>query len=204
MNKHMRKLRKTSQVWLTALAAFGLVSTPGVRACDVSGTIVNQTWTTNCSPYRVVGNILVADLTINPGVTVLFTNNYTFEVAGRLKANGTATAPIVFMGTNGGWQGIYFNQASPGSVLNNCVISNSVNSGIRVYNTSLNINNCLIANNSNPVSGGGINANLATNYVLNLEGCVISVNVANPSGAVEESQGGGVYVSGNAILQHCT
>ena len=106
-----------------------------VRATDVSGTIVNQTWTSNNSPYRVVGNILVAGLTINPGVTVLFTNNYAFEVAGRLKANGTATAPIVFMGTNGGWQGIYLNNAQAGSQLSYCSISGAVNSAIRLVAT---------------------------------------------------------------------
>jgi hypothetical protein len=125
---------------------------------DVSGTIVNQTWTVAGSPYVVVGNVNVAGLIIQPGVEVVFRTNYAFEVDGNISALGTAAAPIVFMGTNGGWQGIYFNNANPGSVLNYCVISNSVNSGVRITNTGLGITNCIIVNNSSSGSGGGINA----------------------------------------------
>src|SRR5450759_311339 len=104
-------------------------------ATDVCGTIVNQTWTSNNSPYRVVCNILVAGLTIQPGVTVIFTNNYTFEVAGKLRAIGTPDQPILFTRTNGGWQGIFFNNAQAGSQLSYCSISGAVNSAIRLVAT---------------------------------------------------------------------
>ena len=69
----------------------------------------NQTWTSNNSPYIVVGDINVAGLTILPGVTVQFASNYAFEVDGTLQALGAVGLPIVFTGTNGGWQGLYFN-----------------------------------------------------------------------------------------------
>jgi hypothetical protein len=191
---------------------------------------VNQTWTSNNSPYIVVGDINVAVLTILPGVTVQFASNYTFEVDGVLQAWGTPNAPIIFMGTNGGWQGIFFNYSSPGSVLASCVISNSVNSGIRITNVGVSINNCLIANNTTPgdgggilasttadnlllknctvinntcaYSGGGVCALIGTN-TLTMTGCVVSNNVANPSQSDGTFYGGGIYVSGNPLLQYC-
>jgi hypothetical protein len=173
-----------------------LLST-SVRATDVKGTIVNQTWTSNNSPYRVVGDILVAGLTIRPGVTVLFTNNYAFEVAGKLTARGTTTAPIVFMGTNGGWQGIYFNRTGPGSTLVYCTVSNSVNSGIRIVDSSPMISDCLIANNSAPVNGGGISANISSTGDVTLFNCVITNNtVGKPfdgSLSGDVGYGGGVF-----------
>jgi hypothetical protein len=220
--------------WLTALAAFSLVSTAG-GSCgtSVSGPIVNQTWTSNNSPYCVVGPINVAGLTINPGVTVNFTSNYAFEVDGVLAANGTPTAPIVFMGTNGGWQGIYFNYSSPGSVLAYCTISNSVNSGIRIAESSPTIVNCTIVSNSaangggiyvtslttgGPVlqdclvtnniasgQGGGVYASMGTNTLL-MDGCLLSGNVVNPRISVGNGSwyvGGGVCVSGSSLLKNC-
>jgi hypothetical protein len=197
---------------------------------DVSGTIVSQTWTSNNSPYIVVGDINVAGLTILPGVTVEFASNYTFEVDGVLQAEGTPNDPIIFMGTNAGWQGIFFNYSSPGSVLACCVISNSVNSGIRITNVGVAINNCLIANNTTPGDGGGILvSNAGDNLVLQnctvinntcaysgggvcaligtntlaMTGCVVTNNVANPSQSDGTYYGGGIYVSGNPLLQYC-
>jgi hypothetical protein len=123
---------------------------------DVSGDIFNQTWTLAGSPYVVVGNITAGGLIIQPGVQVICQSNYVFEVAAKLTAVGTAAAPIVFTGTNGGWQGIFFNDASSASTLAYCSISNSVNSGIRITNTIVTISNCLIASNTTPGSGGGI------------------------------------------------
>lgn len=168
-----------------------------VRATDVSGPIVNQTWTSNNSPYRVVGDILVASLTINPAVTVLFTSNYVFEVQGRLKANGAAVAPIVFMGTNGGWQGIYFNHSLPGLFLAYCTVSNSVNSGIRIEDSTPAIANCVIVNNSG-VNGGGIYSSSVAKGGLVLQNCLVTNNTAS-------GQGGGIYANmavGDLLVQN--
>lgn len=216
---------------LTRLARllFNLITAHSVLATNVSGTI-NGTWTTNNSPYQVEGNIQVAVLTIDPGVTVTFAGNYNFQVAGVLKAHGTPAAPITFMGTNGGWQGIYFNNSSPGSLLAYCTVSNSINSGIRITNSSVAICNCLIAGNTTPgngggilvsdaanslslenctiinntsgLSGGGICAFLGTN-TLSISGCIISNNIANPSWNLGTTGGGGVYVSGTSVLEDC-
>jgi len=40
------------------------------------GTISGATWTAENSPYIILGNITVADLTIEAGVIVQFTDNY--------------------------------------------------------------------------------------------------------------------------------
>lgn len=168
-----------------------------VKATDVSGTIVNGTWTSNNSPYRVVGNITVAGLTINPGVTVRFASNYVFEVDGVLRAKGTPAAPIVFMGTNGGWQGIYFNYSSPGSVLACCIVSNSINSGIRIVNSNPKIKGCAIVSNSaaSTNNGGGIYASIASGN-LTITDSIIANNNANITPAFN-SIGGGIYASMN-------
>ena len=221
---------------LLALGTGGGVFSTSLSAnaqTPVSGTIINQVWTSNNSPYSVVGNINVAGLTINPGVTVIFTTNYAFEVDGVLTAKGTPGTPIVFKGTNGGWQGIYFNYSSPGSILANCIISNSINSGVQIYNSNPLLDNCVIAKNRSSTNGGGVSivntnaagavilqnclitdntsvqngagiyAMLGTNSLLEVTGCLISNNIANPSVVNENSYGGGVFVSGNAVLRFC-
>ncbi len=145
----------------------------------------------------------MAGLIIQPGVIVNFRGNYNFEVAGVITAIGTASEPIIFRGTNGGWQGIYFNYSSPGSELAYCVISNSINSGIRILQSTPLIRDSLIANNSTAGNGGGINAVLGSN-TLTLSNCVVAANAANPGGANGNYYGGGIYVSGNSVIAGCT
>ena len=65
-----------------------------IPAGDVSGT-----WTKANSPYNINGEITVPDsltLSIEPGVEVVFTGHYKFNVQGRLLAIGTETDTIVF------------------------------------------------------------------------------------------------------------
>ena len=89
---------------------------------DVSGT-----WTKANSPYNINGEITIPNdstLTIEPGVEVVFTGNYKFNVQGRLLAIGTETDTIVFTINDttgfhnltipdGGWGGIRFIDTSP-------------------------------------------------------------------------------------------
>ena len=84
---------------------------------DVSGT-----WTQANSPYNINGEITIPNdstLTIEPGVEVIFTGHYKFNVQGRLLAIGTETDTIVFTINDttgfhdltipdGGWGGIRF------------------------------------------------------------------------------------------------
>jgi len=200
MQKSPRRAKTMAGCWL-AIALFVCLfsSQRGHASTNVSGAIITSTWTLANSPYVVVGNVNVAGLTIQPGVQVIFQSNYVFEVDGNISAVGTAAAPIVFMGTNGGWQGIYFNFANPGSVLDYCVISNSVNSGIVISNTNPEIANCVIANNRAPVNGGGIKARNSTGADLILQNCIISNNVVG--GVSDGSRGGDVGNGGGVSAQ---
>ncbi|MFO1498884.1 MAG: hypothetical protein U1G07_10915 [Verrucomicrobiota bacterium] len=154
-------------------------------AGDVSGTIVNQVWTSNNSPYRVVGDIQVAGLKIEPGVTVQFEGNYVFEVAGQLKALGTAQAPILFTQTNtvAGWKGLLFSFNRTASVLDHCTIEGARDSGLRLIASFPTVRNCTFRKNSSTTHGGGISIDLRTAAGdLSLENCVISDNTARLNG----------------------
>ncbi|MCC7377562.1 MAG: right-handed parallel beta-helix repeat-containing protein [Verrucomicrobiales bacterium] len=163
-------------------------------ATQVSGIIAGQTWTSAGSPYEVTGDLLVASLSIRPGVEIRFMGNYAFEVAGNLTASGESAAMIQFRPANPatGWQGVYFNESPPGSTLDFCRIEGSVNSGIRVVNSNPIIRHSVISNNTttNNGSGGGIVAALKSGRLL-LQSCVLTNNRA--IGAA--SSGGGAAIS---------
>ena len=89
---------------------------------NISGGDVSGTWIKANSPYNVNGEITIPNdstLTIEPGVEVVFTGHYKFNVQGRLLAIGTKTDTIVFTINDttgfhnvnipdGGWSGIRF------------------------------------------------------------------------------------------------
>lgn len=185
------------------LIIYGIAISIETFAADVSNTIVNQVWTSNNSPYRVVGDIQVAGLTIQPGVTVFFASNFVFEVAGKLKAIGTRASPILFTATNAGWQGIFFNTAQPGCELAHCIIERSVNSGVRIVNTPRCVlAHCTIANSLN----SGIRI---VNSVPSISDCIIrsnSVSVSATGGGgthTLEAYGGGIVTDSPLVLDNC-
>jgi predicted outer membrane repeat protein len=176
-----------TRLFVLFLSILCLVGMPRAGLADtyVSGVIAGQTWTAASSPYRVVGNIGVALLTINPGVTVFFESNYVFEVDGFLTAVGTGAQPIIFACTNGGgWQGIFFNNCYDGSRLAYCQIRNSLNSGVRCVNADAIIQSCVLANNSSGNDGGGIyvdNRAYPGSEIL-IQNCIITNNTAAGAG----------------------
>jgi hypothetical protein len=163
-----------------------------------SGTIIGETWTRANSPYCIVGNILVAGLTIQPGVSIVFHGNYVFEVAGTLTAIGTPIDSIPFVkadtvAAGRGWQGIFFNNTRLGSQMRYCIVSGSLNSGIRIHNSDPQIRNCLIRDNSGPQGGG---MRITGVVPLTIEGCTIVRNFV--SGL--HVQGGGIYCDSTLVL----
>ena len=163
---------------------------PHCTTC-VSGTIVNETWTAEGSPYCVEGDILVESLTIEPGVRIEFLGDYVFEVAGVLIAVGTDASPILFTKADGAtrWQGILFDHAPEGSQLKYCQIKYSNNSGVRIINSIPIIEYCSIINNHSNAGGGGMKITLNTSSAgLVLKNCDISSNTSS-------THGGGMYLT---------
>ncbi len=88
------------EVWLTAAGTTASVAATGTT-----------TWTAANSPYTVAANLAVpaeATLVLQPGVTVQFASGVSLNVAGIINAEGTATAPVKFVGSPGvvSWGGI--------------------------------------------------------------------------------------------------
>ncbi|HRP88535.1 MAG TPA: T9SS type A sorting domain-containing protein [Edaphocola sp.] len=90
-------------------------------ATNINSSEVNGTWTLANSPYYIYNDITVPlnqNLTIQPGVEVIFMDNYKFDVYGTISAIGTPEQKIVFKANNpsqwsnfsipdGGWGGLY-------------------------------------------------------------------------------------------------
>ncbi|MCK4654973.1 MAG: right-handed parallel beta-helix repeat-containing protein, partial [Candidatus Cloacimonetes bacterium] len=79
-----------------------------IPAGNVSGV-----WTFPNSPYIIDGEISIQQedqLTIEPGVQVLFSDHYKFNIYGRILAEGTLTDTIIFtaQNTTTGWHSLRF------------------------------------------------------------------------------------------------
>jgi parallel beta-helix repeat protein len=131
-------------------------------ATNVSGNQGDSTWTLAKSPYVITGDVIVGlgkTLTINPGVTVLFTTgDIQLFVQGTLKAIGTGTDSIYFV-RKGIFQyqnsPIYFENTSLNSVLKyvkvdslgfNYNYNSDLMFAIYLKSSSCTISNCTIQN----------------------------------------------------------
>ena len=181
-----------------SLCALGYSTAAFAGPTFKSGIVSGETWTASGSPFCITGDILVASLNIQPGVEVRFLSNCVFEVGGTLQAEGTAQSPIIFQTTNNslGWQGIWFRDCPPGSVLVNCIVQGAKSGGVRITNSIPAITNCVFANNSTPGNGGGLDAVIVSGDFV-VESCTITNNRAYGAG-------GGINIqigNGNAILK---
>ena len=120
----------------------------------VSGEIAGV-WSADASPYIVDGEIVVPEgqeLTIEPGVEVLFEDRFIFRVHGLLTAVGTEEDSIYFRSMLPGedgvrWWGIRFIDADPESIIEYARIEDAEETGgIYIENSSPTIRHCLIRN----------------------------------------------------------
>ncbi|NQS98938.1 MAG: right-handed parallel beta-helix repeat-containing protein, partial [candidate division Zixibacteria bacterium] len=156
------------------------------------------------STYIVNGDIRVEDgaqLTIEPGVTLLFDGAFSFTIEGYLIASGTEDNGITFHPNevDSPWEGIKFlDSADDNSILEYCSITGSEASGLHLTSASPTIANCEISGNTSAASGGGIVCADGSSPLIDY--CVIEGNSALGG------SGGGIlcYESSNPDIKHCT
>lgn len=160
---------KTCNRIVLFIVAFTAVASAAF-AIDVSGD-VSGVWTVVQSPYYVTGQITVPPgqtLEIQPGVQVLFTGHYKFNVYGNLQAIGTEQDSIVFTRAfpteESKWDGINVFQGTDTTRFWFCRIehfTSQTDHNGAVYidqSRTVMVDNCLFRDNSKPntsnASGG--------------------------------------------------
>jgi len=200
------------------LIVSGLAAQTDIPAGNVSGT-----WALSNSPFRVNGVITVPNgqtLTIEPGVNVVFTGNYKFNVQGRLLAVGTRQDTITFTAqdTATGWHGIRFTNTpatNDTSKIIYCKLQHGKATTGNYYDQSggavlvmnfnkLLISNCLInlnVNNGNPdyTGGGAICLWTASPIITN---STISDNNGTTGGAIICWTNANPSISNNIIARN--
>jgi parallel beta-helix repeat protein len=174
--------------------AAGMISGSAVRAevTFVSGD-VSGVW--DADSVIVTDSVRVPageSLTIMPGVTILVTSYYKFEVldGAVLHAVGTETDSIRLLPFTQGDKtlGIDFINASDESIMEFWYISDAITTGIHLENSDITIRNCLIENNE---AGTGSDGGGAIE-VLNGSDALIENNVINDNYSAD--YGGGIFV----------
>ncbi len=191
-----------------ALTGFSILSTHATSITANGSISSNTIW--SADTVLVNSNVTVNDgvtLTINPGVTVIFTGSYAINVQGRLLAQGSEADSIRFTpgDTLTGWGGICFDNTpatNDSSILEYCVLEYAIkggtlsNGGGLVFN---NVSKALILNSSirncSAEYGGGIG-------ILDYSNPVITNTTLRGNNAL---YGGGMCVSGycNPVITTC-
>jgi hypothetical protein len=208
---------------MTCLLVVGLLlATPLLAATDVpcDGSLINDHWTLDGSPYLVNCDIEIASLVIDPGVEVLATGNYQISVVnGVIEAVGTEDLPIVFSRAEAvsDWKGLRLINAASQSELAHCVIERSTRYGLYMETAEgamPHIHHCRIANNVNDNHPGEpptrwVTASAGGVYVVGdmvFEDCIVEDNFTATSYSNEDGsicRGGGVCADGTLTLVRC-
>jgi hypothetical protein len=188
---------------------------------EVAAGSVSGTWSAAESPYYVLGDIEVGtgeELTIEPGVQVIFTGRYSLTVGqdAKLTAQGGATKPIEFTASNTelGFGGLRLVETGDDDILSFCHITyarkgvgeigteygiRDLNGGaLYLYDCSPTITHCVLANNFGD-SGGAICCNSSSPIISNTV-------IANNACAGGIPQAGGICFVGDseARIDSCT
>lgn len=115
----------------------------------------NVRWTAADGPHVLTRDTVLAagsTLTIEPGVEVQLRPAVEFTIEGQLRAQGSAGAPVRFIGPSGRWNGIF---GQPGSSINlsHTELRQAGRGGVAIRVTS---GSLTIANSALTDSGGGI------------------------------------------------
>ncbi|MDD5087481.1 MAG: right-handed parallel beta-helix repeat-containing protein [bacterium] len=199
-----------------ALSSWGVAAVPrafeSTTVCqglcgDIEGTLTRED-----SPYIALCDLSVPaghELTIEPGVQILFVGHYDFNVYGRLNAVGTEQDSILFThyfaNEEAVWGGIRFVNADPASRLEYCRIEygsavgglgDGDGGGVYCSNSNPTIAHCTLRHNSAEHHGGGIA--LSRSNAVAISYCVIADNTAG-------EWGGGISWDGSSgTISHCT
>jgi hypothetical protein len=196
--KNMEMVVKT--ILFVGLLAAGLHAATSVPAGPIPA---GEMWTKTGSPYLIEGDVEVPfDLTIEPGVQVVFMGDFLFVIDGTLVAEGTETEHILFTSDTGGalGKGLDFNSTASGCLLKYCDIEWSTDRGIQILNCVPVIEHCSVRHNASPSNGGGMYIYLTPGQNLVFKHCSINSNRSGLSG-------GGVYAEidgGSLEFQDCT
>jgi len=212
----MKKLLITRRMFAILFCFLWLTkASPLLAQTDIPPGNVSGTWKKANSPYQINGEITIPNgqtLVIEPGVEVVFTGHYKFNVQGRLLAIGTRQDTIIFTAQDPetGWHGIRFvntpstndsskivycslkyGKANEGDIFDECGGAICVKSFSKVL-----ISNSLIAfnmNSGNPATaaGGGIALWIASPIIKN---CEFKENTSVYGAAIA------VYYSSNALI----
>jgi len=190
----MKKLIIIEGLCLFAMVFLSLAETQISHAqTDIPGGDVSGTWSLSNSPYHINGEITIPDgqtLTIEPGVEVVFTGHYKFNVQGRILAIGTEQDSIIFTADDhsAGWHGLRFDNtpsSNDSSIIEYCRLEyGKANTG------SGNVNRC----------GGAIYVNCDQ---LRISHCLFQLNMCYHPDIQQTGGGAIIIVGGNPIISHC-
>src|SRR3989338_2604290 len=160
-----RKVR-TSWFLYFSVTLLGAISffifTPSVRADTIVSDPIESdtTWNIAGSPY-ILGMAFVrgATLTIDPGVTVQFADNSSgiTILNGKLEVNGTADAPVSFVGSQMGSIQFY---NSVGSYIHHASI-NGTFYGVGMDSSTVSFEDVSMADNMEGITASGSNLTLS-------------------------------------------
>ncbi len=183
---------------------------------DIPPGNVSGAWTLANSPYNINGEITIPNdsiLTIEPGVEVVFTGNYKFNVQGRILAIGTEADTILFTSNDttgfhnltipdGGWGGIKLvdiDSSNDSTVFEYCTFEYGkeiYGNGGAIYSVTdkFRISHCLLRNNLCDGAGGAIYTSGSKSVI---EYCEFSRNHASDGDALCISFSGGALIRNN-------